>query len=620
MDPVTASLHATYQLLRFSVDVDHAPSQVRQSLELVQTCHRDLQHLIEIRNECLPFLRQTPVVLNRVNDIIETAGQGLVEVCRIVEKRRPDANKGKVPLRDRVAWVLFDSVEFRGHEPTISRHHASVLAEMTFLRHAVLLAPQIQQQQQQQRKPAEAVEIKGGSEIFHNVALLGGLMSQMAFSANPSHQPSSPLFEEAISTSQISNGAKSVETYQYYDPPYQIKPRSPNITVGFPAVPHESFCELEAPFDPSLPSSTPPLTPSSPPAPFQILHVNHARSQPGFMTVRPSSDIGSISLLNGNQTQYSLPEPAPWPHTPGLLVSKRLSDDELARPIIPSSPSILSLRSTNDTSSQLSVSEQPNEPGIPPQTTFKQRFPGHFRQMKRASPRLLVPDDEGPSAGSMRSRRPPSELFSAPEPFRSDTDTSPADSSGRWFSPDSVHAWPASPSPSLSTATLDSEAPTLTSPSPTMTTLHSMPTLSLGRDTYGDVSHFDNDFDRIKSGYYRPAHVYPEPTAPAPAPRAYPTAKLQTALRPADHPALPGLLPPQSLGDSALVFGSAFWGPDAGQGLLPDPDSAPEAARTGRTGFSGDRQARDTVHGIGSVPRYSGVKRSSHAGSYADQA
>ncbi|TID02601.1 hypothetical protein CH35J_004106 [Colletotrichum higginsianum] len=584
MDPVTASLHATYQLLRFSVDVDHAPSQVRQSLDLVQTCYRDLQHLIEIRNECLPFLRQTPIVLNRVNDIIETAGQGLVEVCRIVEKRRPDANKGKVPLRDRMAWVLFDSVEFRGHEPTISRHHASVLAEMTFLRHAALLAPQIQQQQ---RKPAEAVEIKGGSEIFHNVALLGGLMSQMAFS----------------------------ETYQSYNPPYQINPGSSNITVGFPAVPHESFCELEAPFDPSLRSSTPRLTPSSPPPPFQILHFDHARSQRGITTVRKSSDIGSLSLLNENQTQYSLPEPAPWPHTPGLLVSKRLSNDEFARPIIPSSPSILSLRSTNDTSSQLSVPEQPSEPGIPPQTTFKQRFSGPFRQMKRASPSLLAPEDEGSSAGSMRSRRPPSELFSAREPFRSDTDSSPADSSGRWFSPDSVHAWPVSPSPSLSTATLDSEAPTLTSPSPTMTTLHSMPALSLGRDTGGDVFHFDDDFDRIKSGYYLPAHVYPEPTAPAP--RADPTAKLQTAWKPADRPALPGSLAPRSLSDSALVFGSAFWGPDAGQGLPSSPDPALEVARMR---FPGDRQERDTVHGIGSVPGYSGVKRSRHAGSYADQA
>ncbi|TKW56929.1 hypothetical protein CTA1_8005 [Colletotrichum tanaceti] len=471
---------------------------------------------------------------------------------------------------------------------------SSVLAEVTFLRHAALLAPQIHQQQ----NPAEPGEIKGGSDIFHNVALLGSLMSQMTFSANPSHQSSSSRVEEASWTPHLSNDAKSAEAYQSYsNNPYQANPRSSNISVGFPTAPHESFCELETPFDPSLRSSTPRLTPfSPPPPPFQVFHVDHARSQPGITTVRPSSDLGSLSLLHGNQTRYSLPEPASRSHTPGLLVSKRLSDDEFARPIIPSPPSILSLRSTNDTSSLLSVSEQPSEPGIPPQTTFKQRLSGHFRQMKRASPGLLAPDDEGPSAGSMRSGRPPSELFSAPELFRSETDSSLADPSGRWFSPDSVHAWPSSPSPSPSTATLDSEAPTLTSPSPTMATLHSTPALSLNRETGGDVFNFnDDDFDSIKSGYYRPAHVYSEPTAPAP--RADPTAKLQTAWKLADRPAMPELPAPLSLGDSALVFGSVFWGPGAGQGLLPDPDPAPQVARTG---FPGDRQGRDTVHGIGS--------------------
>ncbi|KAF4814238.1 hypothetical protein CGCSCA5_v008045 [Colletotrichum siamense] len=180
MDPITSSvsaLHATYQLILFSVDVDQVPSQVRRSLELVQTCHRDLQHLIEIRNECLHLLEKTPIVLNRVNEIIAAADKGLIEVCQIVEKCRPDANNGKVPFKNRVGWVLFDSREFRAQEPVISRHHAAVLSELNFLRQTALLAPQLQQQ-----KPAITTEIKKGTEIFDNVALLGGLMGEMAFS------------------------------------------------------------------------------------------------------------------------------------------------------------------------------------------------------------------------------------------------------------------------------------------------------------------------------------------------------------------------------------------------------------------------------------------------------
>ncbi|KAF9880282.1 hypothetical protein CkaCkLH20_02236 [Colletotrichum karsti] len=177
MDPITGSvsaLHATYQLILFSVDVDQVPSQVRRSLELVQTCHRDLQHLIEIRNECLPLLDKTPIVLNRVNEIIAAANQGLLEVCQIVEKCRPDANNGRVPFKNRVAWVMFDSREFRAQEPVISRHHAAVLSELNFLRQTALLAPHLLQFQQPQ--VVVTSQIKKQTEIFDNVALLGGLM------------------------------------------------------------------------------------------------------------------------------------------------------------------------------------------------------------------------------------------------------------------------------------------------------------------------------------------------------------------------------------------------------------------------------------------------------------
>ncbi|KAF3807094.1 hypothetical protein GCG54_00007350 [Colletotrichum gloeosporioides] len=201
MDPITSSvsaLHATYQLILFSVDVDQVPSQVRRSLELVQTCHRDLQHLIEIRNECLHLLEKTPIVLNRVNEIIAAADKGLIEVCQIVEKCRPDANNGKVPFKNRVGWVLFDSREFRAQEPVISRHHAAVLSELNFLRQTALLAPQLQQQ-----KPAITTEIKKETEIFDNVTLLGGLMGEMAFSGMASRNLFPRLCLLAVNTSMI---------------------------------------------------------------------------------------------------------------------------------------------------------------------------------------------------------------------------------------------------------------------------------------------------------------------------------------------------------------------------------------------------------------------------------
>ncbi|KAF6834595.1 hypothetical protein CPLU01_04880 [Colletotrichum plurivorum] len=182
MEPISGALsafNATYRLILFSIDIDQVPSQVRRSLELVQTCHRDLQHLIEIRQECLSLLQQTPVIMNRVNEIIAVATQGLVEVCQIVEKCRPGAHNGKIPFKNRVAWVMFDSKEFKTHEPVISRHHSSVLSELNFLRQSALLAAHTGE-----KKPVTPGIIGKSAEIFDNVALLGGLMSGMVISGN----------------------------------------------------------------------------------------------------------------------------------------------------------------------------------------------------------------------------------------------------------------------------------------------------------------------------------------------------------------------------------------------------------------------------------------------------
>ncbi|KAF6831010.1 hypothetical protein CMUS01_07504 [Colletotrichum musicola] len=116
--------------------------------------------------------------MKRVNEIIAVATQGLVEVCQIVEKCRPGAHNGKIPFKNRVAWVMFDSKEFKAHEPVISRHHSSVLSELNFLRHSALLAAHTGE-----KKPVTPGIIRKSTEIFDNVALLGGLMSGMVISA-----------------------------------------------------------------------------------------------------------------------------------------------------------------------------------------------------------------------------------------------------------------------------------------------------------------------------------------------------------------------------------------------------------------------------------------------------
>ncbi|KJK79209.1 hypothetical protein H634G_05449 [Metarhizium anisopliae BRIP 53293] len=110
--------------------------EIRRCLELVQTCHQDLQHLIDLRNEHLKLLEAAPPrILDRINRVIDSANQGLVEGRRIVEKCRPKAHRGmKMTLHNRLEWVLRSSVDFRGQEPVIIRHNAAVLAELNYLR------------------------------------------------------------------------------------------------------------------------------------------------------------------------------------------------------------------------------------------------------------------------------------------------------------------------------------------------------------------------------------------------------------------------------------------------------------------------------------------------------
>ncbi|KAF9767022.1 hypothetical protein IL306_000465 [Fusarium sp. DS 682] len=179
------AIHASFNLLTWALDHDQVPNDIRRSLELVRTCDSDLQHLIELRNECLPLLQRRPKVLHRVHTIIESAQRGLQEVCEIVERCRSEADRGgKTTFSKRMAWILVDASEFKSQEPIVSRHHAAVLAELNFLRQISLLAPV--------SEPARVMEkygVKEDATVFDNIALLGDFLGDIAGKLkNPYHK------------------------------------------------------------------------------------------------------------------------------------------------------------------------------------------------------------------------------------------------------------------------------------------------------------------------------------------------------------------------------------------------------------------------------------------------
>ncbi|KAG6003044.1 hypothetical protein E4U21_002433 [Claviceps maximensis] len=110
---------------------------IRRCLDLVLTCHRDLQLLIHLRNQHLRFLQHVVPshVLEHINHVIDTANQGLAEARRIMEKCRPKAHRDmKTSRYSHFEWMVFSAADFRAQEPEINRQNAAVLAELSYLR------------------------------------------------------------------------------------------------------------------------------------------------------------------------------------------------------------------------------------------------------------------------------------------------------------------------------------------------------------------------------------------------------------------------------------------------------------------------------------------------------
>ncbi|KAM5342176.1 hypothetical protein ACJ41O_015207 [Fusarium nematophilum] len=168
MDPFNV-LCATYRLVLFGIDVTQVPCTIRHSLELVRTCYHDVQHLIELRQTYLSLLEKRPLVLERVNSIIGAATKELAEVCAILERCRPEEHRGRTSFLCRFHWIFFEEKEIRAHEPVMARHHASVLAELNFLRQMALLTPVGDGKSEPSGKRKETM-------FFDNVLLLGDLI------------------------------------------------------------------------------------------------------------------------------------------------------------------------------------------------------------------------------------------------------------------------------------------------------------------------------------------------------------------------------------------------------------------------------------------------------------
>ncbi|KAM6520122.1 hypothetical protein FALCPG4_013673 [Fusarium falciforme] len=175
------------QIVTLATDQDPLSTQVRSCIELVRTCHYDLQHLVQLRNQHATLL--LPAAVERIDGIIEAAQQCHDRVDRLVEKCRPEAHGGKTPLRSKMRWILADSLDFESQQPLLHCHHAAVLAELNFVRQVVLATPTVGDQKVEETSPEPAVI----SSTFSNIALLGDVFDSISLtSCDPVSSPQLP--------------------------------------------------------------------------------------------------------------------------------------------------------------------------------------------------------------------------------------------------------------------------------------------------------------------------------------------------------------------------------------------------------------------------------------------
>ncbi|KAI8715908.1 hypothetical protein NCS52_01099700 [Fusarium sp. LHS14.1] len=160
-------------IVTLATDQDPLSTQVSSCIELVRTCHYDLQHLVQLRNQHATLL--LPTAVERIDGIIEAAQQCHERVDRLVEKCRPEAHGGKTPLRSKMRWILADSLDFESQQPLLHCHHAAVLAELNFVRQVVLATPAIEDQKVEETRQEPAVI----SSTFSNIALLGDVFDSI---------------------------------------------------------------------------------------------------------------------------------------------------------------------------------------------------------------------------------------------------------------------------------------------------------------------------------------------------------------------------------------------------------------------------------------------------------
>lgn len=137
MNPCT-SMKSFFTRLFLSFHTTRVIEDLGGCIDRVQSYRKDLQFLIHTRNKQHVQLEKRPEALARINDVIESARDVLIEASIIVESCQMNLHQGKMALHKKMEWTFKRSVEYRNLEQRLSFDHAAVLTECNYLKQLIM--------------------------------------------------------------------------------------------------------------------------------------------------------------------------------------------------------------------------------------------------------------------------------------------------------------------------------------------------------------------------------------------------------------------------------------------------------------------------------------------------
>ncbi|KAF8852563.1 hypothetical protein BDZ45DRAFT_730080 [Acephala macrosclerotiorum] len=134
---VASTIVSSLHLATFVKDLKNTPLDVKTCIALTTLISTDLQYLIKLRSlpSNITYLSQNPDLAARIDNIIISTQEAILDVCRLLEGCRQDVYEGgNVPLKERMRWVLGDSMAFKRREGNLQGVHRAALSEVGFLR------------------------------------------------------------------------------------------------------------------------------------------------------------------------------------------------------------------------------------------------------------------------------------------------------------------------------------------------------------------------------------------------------------------------------------------------------------------------------------------------------